>query len=151
MFGKEVDRPRGRLADTVRTPHRGGPWFNGPMAGKKKRAPARRSFLVVARTASGSWPHPVEVGVYPAGADSVLAFSIGPHAANAGGLVSLATVLDETRTGLNPAFAEEFDAAELHWLVPLLARLHTGADVKDDIAAAYRERHGRPPETMSIA
>jgi hypothetical protein len=117
---------------------------------KKRKKPASRRFIVVARTASGHWPHPVEVGVHPVGADSLVSFSIGPHAANAGGLVPLSNVLDETRTGLNPVFAEEFDAAELHWLVPLLVRLHTGEDVKDDIVSAYRERQGKPPETMHI-
>ena len=117
---------------------------------KKRRRPQPLSFLVVARTSGGHWPHPVEVGVHPDGADSLLAFSIGPHAVNAGGVVPLANVLDESRTGLNPVFAEEFDAAELHWLVPLLVRLHGGADVAGEIAAAYRERHGRSPETMPV-
>ncbi|MEV0646001.1 hypothetical protein AB0I28_12125 [Phytomonospora sp. NPDC050363] len=116
---------------------------------KKKPAPRRR-FLVVARTASGSWPHPVEVRVHPDGANSIVGFSIGPHAANAGGMVHLYTVLDETQTGLNPNFAEEFDAAELHWLVPLLVRLNAGEDVTDEIVSAYRERHGRAPETVFV-
>lgn len=105
---------------------------------------------MVARTNGGHWPHPVEVGVWPAGADSLLSFSIGPHAVNAGGVAALASVLDESRTGLNPVFAEEFEAAELHWLLPFLVRLHAGADVADEIAAAYRERHGRPPERMLV-
>ncbi|MCD0445749.1 hypothetical protein LO763_19255 [Glycomyces sp. A-F 0318] len=116
---------------------------------KKQRDPQR--FLVLARTGSGPYPHPVEVGLHPAGADSFLAFSIGPHAANAGGLVRLRTVLDEAGTGLNPLFAEEFDAAELHWLVPLLVRLSAGEDVTDEVVSAYRERHGKRPETMWIA
>ncbi|MEU5870642.1 hypothetical protein AB0A73_03675 [Glycomyces sp. NPDC047369] len=114
---------------------------------KQRHTP--RDFIVVARTGSGPWPHPVEVAVHPAGADSIVAFSIGPHVVNAGGLVALATVLDETRTGLNPAFAEEFDAAELHWLTPLLARLFTGEDTTDEIVAAYRDLHGQRPPRAS--
>lgn len=111
-----------------------------------KRKRVQRRFIVVARTPSGSYPHPVEVMVHPAGRDSILGFSIGPHVVNAGGLVPLANVLDETRTGLNPMFAKEFDAAELHWLVPHLVRLHAGEDVAADIKSAYREIHGKWPE-----
>lgn len=113
-----------------------------------KKKPTQLRFLVVARTDSGHWPHPVEVAVHPAGRDSRVSFSVGPHIVNAGGQIALSRVLDESRTGLNPLFAEEFDAAELHWLVPLLVRLHKGEDVADEIAAAYRERHGRDPESM---
>lgn len=113
---------------------------------KKRPVPPR--FLVVARTSPGHYPHPVEVGVHPAGADSLVSFSIGPHVVNAGGQVPLYRVLDESGTGLNPIFAEEFDAAELHWLVPLLVRLLAGEDVTDDIVSAYRALHGRSPETM---
>jgi hypothetical protein len=40
-------------------------------------------------------------------------------------------------------------AERLDWLVPLLVRLHAGEDVKDEIEAAYRERHGGPPEWMT--
>ncbi len=123
-------------------------WLNGRMAEKRRPAPLR--FLVVARTAPGPWPHPVEVAVHPAGADSIVAFSLGPHAANAGGQVALSRVLDGSRTGLNPAFTEEFEAARLHWLVPFLVRLHAGEDVTDGIVAAYRAAHGTAPETMRI-
>jgi len=116
---------------------------------KKKPAPMR--FLLVARTASGPYPHPVEVWVHPAGADSVVGFSIGPHVVNAGGRVELSHVLDESQTGLNPVFATEFDAAELHWLVPFLVRLRAGEDVSNDIVSAYRALHGKPPETMLVS
>ncbi|GAA2273327.1 hypothetical protein GCM10009853_028920 [Glycomyces scopariae] len=102
---------------------------------------------MLARTGSGSWPHPVEVGLHAAGADSVVSFSVGPHAVNAGGRVPLANVVDAD--GLNPLFAVEFDAADLHWAVPLLVRLRSGEDVEDEIVAAYRERTGGPPERMS--
>ncbi|SDD85728.1 hypothetical protein [Glycomyces harbinensis] len=112
---------------------------------KQKRKPDPPRFLLLAQTASGSWPHPVEVSLHPAGADSIVGFSIGPHAANVGGRVPLSSVLDGTGTGLNPNFAEEFDAAELHWLVPFLVRLHAGEDVEADIESAYRERHGTWP------
>ncbi|MBB6037235.1 hypothetical protein [Phytomonospora endophytica] len=105
---------------------------------------------MVARTASGNYPHPIEVAVFPSGADSIVAFSVGPHAANGGGQVPLANVVDGEGAGLNPAFAVEFEAADLHWLVPLLLRLAAGEDVSDEIRAAYRERHGKPPETMAI-
>ncbi|WP_335985666.1 hypothetical protein [Glycomyces sp. MUSA5-2] len=115
---------------------------------KRKRPAPRRQFIVVARTGSGPWPHPVEVGVHPAGADSLMSFSLGPHIVNAGGIVPLGNVLDESRTGLNPMFAEEFDAAGLHWLVPLLVRLHAGEEVAEEIRAAYRALHGKRPETM---
>lgn len=108
----------------------------------------RLPFLVMARTEPGSYPHPVEVAVHPDGPRSRLSFSIGPHAANAGGQVALARVLDERRTGLNPMFATEFDAAELHWLVPFLVRLQAGEDVKDEMIAAYATRHGRSPEVL---
>ncbi|RRS01852.1 hypothetical protein [Glycomyces terrestris] len=117
--------------------------------GKQRKRKNPPSFIVVARTASGGgYPHPIEVGVRPNGADSVLAFSIGPHVVNAGGLVPLGNVLDEHRTGLNPQFGEEFDAAGLDWLVPLLVRLHAGEDVAEEIRSAYQERHGKRPETM---
>lgn len=130
---------------------RGRAWLTGRMAKKKqKKRPDPPRFLVVARTASGHWPHPVEVGVHTAGADSIVSFSVGPHAVNVGGQIPLSGVLDESRTGLNPVFAEEFDAAELHWLVPLLVRLHSGEDVRDEIVSAYRERHGASPETMLV-
>ncbi|MFB9659523.1 hypothetical protein ACFQS3_07100 [Glycomyces mayteni] len=111
----------------------------------KQRKPPPR-FIVVARTGSGRWPHPVEVGVHPAGKDSLVSFSIGPHAVNAGGVVPIGNVLlgDE----LNPMFSEEFEAAELHWLVPLLVRLRGGEDVAEEIRSAYTALHGRRPETM---
>jgi hypothetical protein len=118
---------------------------------KKKRAPDPLRFLVLARTPSGHYPHPVEVALYPDGAKSIAAFSIGPHVVNAGGLVALSTLIDETRGELNPLFNTEFDAAELHWVVPFLVRLQAGEDVKDEIVAAYRELHGAAPETMGIA
>jgi hypothetical protein len=111
--------------------------------GKKRKRQAPPRFIVVARN-----EYPIEVGVQPNGADSVLAFSIGPHVLNAGGLVPLGNVLDWERTGLNPQFDEEFEAAGLDWLVPLLVRLHTGEDVADEIKSAYQERHGKRPEMM---
>lgn len=111
---------------------------------RRKHRAAPKRFIVVGSTPPGSWP--VEVGIHPAGRDSVVSISVGPHPMDAGGLVALAAVLDESGTGLHPAFAEEFDATALHWLVPLLVRLHAGEDVEDDIVAAYRTLHGRPPE-----
>jgi hypothetical protein len=113
---------------------------------RKRRTPQR--FIMVARTGSGGYPHPIEVGVQPNGADSMLAFSIGPHVVNVGGIVPLGNVLDEDRTGLSPRFNEEFEAAELDWLVPLLVRLHAGEDVAEEIKSAYQERHGKRPEMM---
>ncbi|MFG3342458.1 hypothetical protein [Glycomyces sp. NPDC048151] len=121
------------------------------MAKKKKRGPDTMSFLVLARTESGAYPHPVEVALYPDGANSIAAISIGPHAANAGGLVHLSGLIDQARGELNPAHKAEFDAAELHWLVPFLVRLQAGEDVTKEIVAAYRERHGSQPETMLLA
>ena len=117
----------------------------------KKRKPATLPFIVVARTGPGRYPHPVEVAVHPAGADSRVSFSVGPHAVNAGGQVALARVLDESQAGLNPLFATEFDAAELHWLVPFLVRLYAGEEVKDEIVSAYQALHGKSPETMHQA
>jgi hypothetical protein len=121
------------------------------MAKKKKRAPDTMTFLVLARTESGSYPHPVEVALHPDRANSIAAFSIGPHAVNAGGLVHLSALIDASKGELNPQFATEFDAADLHWLVPFLVRLQAGEDVTKAIVAAYRERHGSPPETMALA
>jgi hypothetical protein len=122
---------------------------DGRAVKRRKHRAAPKRFLVVARTStSEGWPHPVEVGIHPDGRNSVVSFSIGPHVVNAGGLVPLANVLDASRTGLNPMFAMEFEAARLDWLVPLLVRLHAGEDVKDEIEAAYRELHGGPPEWM---
>jgi uncharacterized membrane-anchored protein len=121
------------------------------MPKKKNRAPDSLRFLVLARTASGPYPHPVEVGLHPDGANSIASFSIGPHVVNAGGLVALSFLIDETRAELNPLFTTEFDAAELHWLVPFLVRLQSGEDVTDEIVSAYRQRHGSSPETMQIA
>lgn len=107
----------------------------------------RPNFMVLARTSSDRpYPHPVEVTLHPAGKDSILGFSIGPHVVNAGGLVPLERVLDDSQTGLNRAFNKEFDAAELQWVVPLLVRLHKGEDVKEEIVAAYKERHGSRPD-----
>ncbi|MFH7323841.1 hypothetical protein [Aeromicrobium sp. JJY06] len=117
------------------------------MAGKRSRD-RQLAFFVMARTEHGHYPHPVEVAVHPDGVSSRLSFSIGPHAANAGGQIALARVLDEQRTGLNPMFATEFDAAELHWLVPYLVRLQAGEDVKDEMVAAYAAQHGRSPEVL---
>ncbi|GAA2130418.1 hypothetical protein [Glycomyces algeriensis] len=111
---------------------------------KHRRTRTLKRFIVVGRTPPGAWP--VEVGIHPAGRDSVLSFSEGPHQINAGGLVHVANVLDESRTGVHPLFARQFDATGLHWLVPLLVRLHGGEDVEGEITAAYRERHGGPPE-----
>jgi hypothetical protein len=111
---------------------------------RRKHRSVPKRFVVVARTPPGSWP--VEVAIHVAGRDSVVSFSVGPHPMDVGSVVPLASVLDASRTGLNPVFAQEFDAAELHWLVPLLVRLHAGEDVKDEIAAAYRALHGVPPE-----
>ncbi len=105
-------------------------------------------FLVVARTGPGRYPHPVEVAVHPAGADTRLSFSVGPHAANAGGQLPLTMVLDGLQTGLNPMFETEFDAADLHWLVPYLVRLRSGEDVTHEIVEAYVDRHGRSPEVV---
>ncbi|MEU6250005.1 hypothetical protein [Glycomyces sp. NPDC047010] len=116
------------------------------MAKQRKPAP-RRQFMVVARTGPGRWPHPVEVGVHPDGKDSTVSFSIGPHAANAGGTVPIDRVLDGD--ALNPMFATEFEAAELHWLVPLLVRLRDGEDVTDEIRSAYTALHDKRPETFS--
>lgn len=112
------------------------------------RQDGRLRFLVVARTPSGPYPHPVEVALHPAGAASRVSFSIGPHIVNVGGQVSLSNVLDEARTGLSPLFDEEFGAAELHWLVPFLVRLHAGEDVTEELVAAYQERHDKAPEVM---
>lgn len=105
-------------------------------------------FLVVARTGSGPWPHPVEVAVHPAGRDSRVSFSVGPHAVNSGGQFKIAHVLDHERTGINPVFDEEFTAAELDWLVPFLVRLGRGEDVREEIREAYVQRHGRRPEVL---
>jgi hypothetical protein len=116
------------------------------MKRRKHRRAVQKRFIVVARTPPGAWP--VEVGIHPAGRESVVSFSVGPHAVNAGGLVHLGNVLDESRTGVNPMFAKEFEAAELHWLVPLLIRLYAGEDVTDEIEAAYKDLHGKPPERM---
>lgn len=104
------------------------------------------SFIVVARTGPGPYPHPVEAAIHPAGRDTRMSFSIGPHIVNAGGQVALARVLDGE--GLNPMFAEEFDAGDLHWLVPYLVRLQAGEDVTEEIVAAYVATHGRRPERM---
>ena len=103
---------------------------------------------MLAQTESGHWPHPVEVTLQLGGAAVQVGFSLGPHPVNAGGLVALANVLDETGTGLNPMFTEEFDAARLHWAIPYLARLQAGEDVTDEIIAAYRDRHGKPPRIL---
>jgi hypothetical protein len=102
---------------------------------------------VVARTPPGPWPHPVEVWIQPDGVDSQMSFSLGPHAANVGGTVPVSRVLDDGAR-LNPVFAQEFEAAELHWLVPLLVRLNRGQDVTDEIVEAYRARHGTYPEEI---
>ncbi|KHL10545.1 hypothetical protein CLV56_1946 [Mumia flava] len=107
-----------------------------------------QGFLVVARTAPGPYPHPVEVAVYPDGRDSRIAFSIGPHAANVGGQVPLARVVDALQDDTDPAFTEEFDAADLHWLVPFLVRLRAGEDVTDEIIDAYEAKHGTRPEVL---
>ncbi|MFD0556457.1 hypothetical protein FB566_1697 [Stackebrandtia endophytica] len=114
-----------------------------------KKKPAPRRTIVLAQTGSGHWPHPVEVTLQLGGDVVQVGFSLGPHIVNAGGLVPLANVLDETGTGLNPMFSEEFDAAQLHWVIPYLARLHTGEDVIDEIHTAYRERHGKPPRIVA--
>ncbi|THV24247.1 hypothetical protein [Glycomyces paridis] len=121
----------------------------GRKARRKKAHPTLR-FLVMARTGSGRYPHPVEVGLYPDGAESIVSFSIGPHVVNAGGLVRLAFVIDEPSGELNPVFQQEFDAAELHWLVPYLVRLLAREDVTEEIVAAYQARHGKRPESMHI-
>ncbi|MFJ4100596.1 hypothetical protein [Amycolatopsis japonica] len=113
---------------------------------KTKRRPLR--FLVIARTAPGHHPHPMEMAVHPAGAASRFSISVGPHPVNAGGQVPLSAVLDETRTGLNPLWEKDFDAAELHWAVPFLVRLQAGEDVTDEIVAAYTARHGEAPAKM---
>lgn len=120
------------------------------MAKKKRRAPDTMDFLVLARTEPGVYPHPVEVGLHPDGANSIALFSVGPHVVNAGGLIHLSVLVDQSRGELNPQFAPEFDAAELHWLVPFLVRLQAGEDVTKAIVSAYRERHGSPPETISL-
>ncbi|MEU3765404.1 hypothetical protein AB0E55_10130 [Amycolatopsis keratiniphila] len=113
---------------------------------KTKRRPLR--FLVIARTAPGRHPHPMEVAVHPAGAASRVSISMGPHAVNAGGQVPLSAVLDEARTGLSPYWAEQFDETDLHWVVPYLVRLQAGEDVTDEIVAAYTARHGEAPAKM---
>ncbi|RSN31646.1 hypothetical protein DMC61_16075 [Amycolatopsis sp. WAC 04169] len=113
---------------------------------KTKRGPLR--FLVIARTAPGRHPHPMEVAVHLAGAASRVSISVGPHAVNAGGQVPISAVLDESRTGLSPYWAEQFDEADLHWVVPYLVRLQAGEDVADEIVAAYTARHGEAPAKM---
>ncbi|MFI9455009.1 hypothetical protein [Amycolatopsis sp. NPDC052450] len=113
---------------------------------KTKRGPLR--FLVIARTAPGHHPHPMEVALHPAGAASRVSISVGPHPVNAGGQVALSQVLDESRTGLSPNWTEEFDQADLHWAVPYLVRLQAGEDTTDEIVAAYTARHGKPPATI---
>lgn len=105
----------------------------------------RLPFLVLARTQPGDWPHPVEVLLHPDGPRSRMSFSLGPHAANVGGQVALSDVIDPGGAGLDPRFTEEFDAADLHWVVPLLERLLDGDEVTEGITAAYRERRGRAP------
>ncbi|RSN65834.1 hypothetical protein DMH01_05635 [Amycolatopsis sp. WAC 04182] len=114
---------------------------------KTKRRPLR--FLVIARTAPGRHPHPMEVALHPAGAASRVSISVGPHPVNAGGQVALSQVLDESLAGLSPSWTEEFDEADLHWVVPYLVRLQAGEDTTDEIVAAYTARHGKPPATMS--
>lgn len=113
---------------------------------KTKRRPLR--FLVIARTAPGHHPHPMEVAVHPAGAASRFSISVGPHPVNAGGQVALSQVLDESRTGLDPLWQEEFDEADLHWVVPYLVRLQAGEDTTDEIVAAYTARQDEAPATM---
>ncbi|MFI6304766.1 hypothetical protein ACIBCH_23080 [Amycolatopsis thailandensis] len=113
---------------------------------KTQRQPLR--FLVIARTAPGRHPHPMEVAVHPAGAASRVSISVGPHPVNAGGQVTLSAVLDGSRTGLDPLWEKDFDAAELHWAVPYLVRLQAGEDTTDEIVAAYTARHGTAPATI---
>ncbi|WP_410660824.1 hypothetical protein [Amycolatopsis sp. lyj-112] len=113
---------------------------------KTKRQPLR--FLVIARTAPGRHPHPMEVAVHPAGSASRFSISLGAHPVNAGGQVALSAVLDESRTGLNPVWEKEFEAAELHWVVPYLVRLQAGEDTPDEIVAAYTARHDKAPATI---
>jgi hypothetical protein len=67
---------------------------------------------------------------------------------NAGGQVALSAVLDESRTGLNPLWAVEFEAAELDWVVPYLVRLQAGEDTTDEIVAAYTARYAMAPATI---
>ncbi len=118
---------------------------------KRTNRDAQLQFIVVARTEPGPYPHPVEVAVHPNGASSRMSFSIGPHAANAGGQVPLSRVLDEQQTGLNPMFDLEFDAGDLHWLVPHLVRLQAGEDVTEEIVQAYADKHGHAPGWMEQA
>lgn len=105
-------------------------------------------FLVVANTGSGPYPHPVEVALHPDGVDSRMSFSLGAHVANVGGQLPLSEVLDDEWTGLDPGFQLEFDAGDLHWLVPYLVRLMAGEDVTYDIVSAYVARHGRQPKVL---
>jgi len=115
---------------------------------KRRKRDTRLKFLVMARTTGDHHPHPVEVALHPAGAQSRMSFSVGPHPLSVGTQTASSNVLDESRTGLNPMFASEFDAADLHWLVPHLVRLHAGEDVTDEIVVAYTDRYGRAPEVM---
>src|ERR1044071_4467103 len=101
------------------------------------------TFLLVARTGPGDYPHPVEVAVHAAGPKSRMSFSLGPHAANVGGQIPLSRVLDGPGTGLNPSFEKEFAAGDLSWLLPYLVRLQAGEDVESEIVEAYTARHGR--------
>lgn len=105
----------------------------------------RLPFLVLASTPPGDYPHPIRVMLHPDGARSRMAFSLGPHAANVGGQVALSVVVDPGGAGLDPRFTREFDAADLHWVVPFLQRLQDGEEVTSEVEAAYRERHGRAP------
>jgi hypothetical protein len=101
------------------------------------------SFVLVGRSDDGT----VGIAVAPARADSRVAFSIGPHAANVGGQVPLRDVLDETGTRLNPMYAEQFTAARCTWVVPYLVRLAEGRNVRESkLVAAFEKRHGYAPE-----
>lgn len=111
----------------------------------RKKRDRTLPFLVVARTGSGPFPHPVEIALHPDGAASRMSFSLGPHAVNVGGQVALARVVDQ-ETGLSPHFQLEFDAGDLHWLVPFLQRLMRGEDVAAEIRAAYVARSGQRPD-----
>lgn len=116
------------------------------LTGNRSPTDEPRPYYVLASTGPGPWPHPVEVTVHPDGLDTRLTFSIGPHAGNVGGELGLDGVLDGEWADLDPGFSEEFDAADLRWLVPYLVRLAAGEDAFPEVVDEYVRRHGRQPD-----
>lgn len=101
-------------------------------------------FVVVGRSDDGT----VTIAVAPARADSRVAISVGPHAANVGAQLPLADVLDGSLKGLSPVHRDAFDQARCHWVVPYLVRLAEGRDVKESkLSGAFEKRHGYAPDT----